>query len=134
MLKDKVIDAKKTVIDYRNMTVKEVQKARQEGLIGETLAGKVIMAKLTSCKNSILPFVVELRKNGEENNNNIAILRKFAHVSSGISKDVIKREIPGIRENWIRNSLLSNISSLHREGVMVVHADPTGTIDTEKYY
>ncbi len=124
----------KTSVNYQNMTVEDVQKARTNGLIGESLAGQVIMAKLTSCKNSILPFVVELRKNGKSNRRNIVILRKFSHVSSLINKDVLQREMPGIREDWIKTSLLSNISELHKEDFMVVYADPSGSGDSEKHY
>ena len=111
-----------------------MQKARTKGSIDESLAGQVIMAKLTGCKNSILPFVVELRRNGQKSKNKTVILRKFLNVSHLINKDVIQREIPGIREDWIRESLLSNISEIHKEDVMVVHADPSGSGDSEKHY
>lgn len=122
-----------TVVDHQNMTVEEIQKARTNELIEASLAGQVIMAKLTSCKDSILPFVVELRNNGDKHSKNVIILRKFLNVSHLINKDIIEREIHGIREDWIRRSLLSNISDTHYENAMIVHADPTGILDKAYY-
>ena len=87
MLKDKV-KRKNTGINYQNMSVEEVQKARTNGLIGESLAGQVIMAKLTSCKYSVLPFVVELRRNKEEHRDNIMILRKRLYLTENGKRNI----------------------------------------------